>query len=243
MHRIARVLSRWLCATWLTLGASAARALPLSDADLYLFPLPPSGAVHADVTDPGEFALLRQGTHYAYAIEVRGGSFTNRADPADPATWDVVHYRGRLDFLEGPPGASSTDPFLLLLLGFREELSMHSDPADVGYLRGSFVDVETGRPLDPLRVADGPGGQVPDGFGSEFLAFVFDPLPGARYVFDYSIAIRAPLPDAGRNLAQFQTAFAAAPEPGGLVLLALALAWLSARGSGRGRCGRGRSGT
>jgi hypothetical protein len=243
------ITSAFCLGVWLALVPGTGKALPLSEADLYLFPLAVAGPVDADVRDPARYGLLREGVHYRYSIQVRGGSFTNQADPGDPASWDVVNYRADLSFLSPPVGGWSGDPFLLVLLGFRQGLSPDSAPADVGYLRTSFLEVGTGRALEPLLVRDGAGGQIPDGFGRDFVAFAFEPRTGAGYRFDYSIAIRAPLANMGRDLAQFHTAFAPAsvsvpaPEPSGLVLLAVALAAISARRSGSGRFRRGRSGT
>jgi len=208
MGALLRVLSVVLVGAILTL-APVARGL--TDADLVLFPMPPNpipggASVAFDVSDPLQQTQLTKGTHYDLSVQAIGGTFTNAANPDDPSSWDVVDYRATLSFIEFPPGVTpgSGISFALALLGFREGPTLASDPADAGYVLASFTDAVTGQ---PLFISDSPGGQVLDIFGGIFLAFQFDAVPGAGFVFDYQVAIRAPLPNNGQGFSQFNTAF------------------------------------
>ncbi len=205
MKDVIRLLLVAVAGTMLALGPGRI-ARGLTDEDLVLFPIPDGASVAFDLSDPLDQTQLTKGIHYEFSVVATGGTFTNMASPEDPASWDVIDYRATLSFLSFPPGVSSGSgiEFALVLLGFRQEPTLASDPADAGYVLASFTNAITGQ---PLFVSDGPGGQVLDQLGSVFLAFEFAAVPGASFTFDYQVALRAPLQNSGQGFSQFNTSF------------------------------------
>ena len=210
MKDVIRLLLVAVAGTMLALGPGRI-ARGLTDEDLMLFPIPPNSvpggaSVAFDLSDPLDQTQLTKGIHYEFSVVPTGGTFTNMASPEDPASWDVIDYRATLSFLSFPPGVSSGSgiKFALVLLGFRQEATLASDPADAGYVLASFTNAITGQ---PLFVSDDPGGQVLDQFGSVFLAFQFAAVPGPSFTFDYQVALRAPLQNSGQGFSQFNTSF------------------------------------
>ncbi|TDJ00385.1 MAG: DUF4215 domain-containing protein [Deltaproteobacteria bacterium] len=210
MKDVIRLLLVAVAGTMLALGPGRI-ARGLTDEDLMLFPIPPNSvpggaSVAFDLSDPLDQTQLTKGIHYEFSVVPTGGTFTNMASPEDPASWDVIDYRATLSFLSFPPGVSSGSgiKFALVLLGFRQEATLASDPADAGYVLASFTNAITGQ---PLFVSDDPGGQVLDQFGSVFLAFQFAAVPGRSFTFDYQVALRAPLQNSGQGFSQFNTSF------------------------------------
>jgi hypothetical protein len=193
-------------------------------------PIPDGFSVVDDVSDPEQWDRLTLGTDYLFSrvfddpFMPPGHFFANVGDPGTPNTWDIFNMLGSLSF----PGVSPGTTVLWVLTGFREGPTSGSNPVDMGVVFESFTTGVTG---EPFLVSDAnPGGQINDTFGSIFLAFQFEVPedPGVSFLFDYQVALRAPLPNNGADgWWTFSTAFASVPEPGSLPLSALGLASLA----------------
>ena len=217
-------------------GALLLTVLPLrafaevtSDAQLFIFPLPPVGQ-EIDIADPGEWRQLagggspvQPGDDYSFTLNTVSGSFFNQGVPGMPSTYDVLHYTSTVQFISRPAAVSPTvQHYLFLLLGFGQSTLGPTDGL-AGYEKSMFfVD---GVQTTPVAVADyvSETGQIPDAFGEYFIGFFLDATEGSTVDFDFTVAIRRPLINNGATFTFFTAAFIQLPEPGTGLLLGLSL--------------------